>query len=273
MDILFQFIAVDYGMLETLEVQMIQGRSFSRDFATDNTKVVVNESAQKLMAMEDITGKTMEMMGQKMEIIGVTRDFHFESLHKPVQPAVMIILPEWTNNIMLRLEEGDTRAHLDGFTNFFEEFNDGLSPELRFVDDEYNALYKSELQVSVLSRYFAGFAILISCLGLLGLVAFTAERKKKEISIRKVLGYPISSIMLLLSADFVATVLLALVIALPVSYFITKGWLNGFEYRIGLQWWFFASAGLLVLAIAWFTVGLQVFRAARVNPVVNLKDD
>lgn len=273
LNILFQLIAVDYDLLETLNINMAAGRSFSKEFATDHTKVIINETARDLIDFENTLGRSLDIMGQKMEIIGVTQDFHFESLHEAVQPSVMIILPQWTNNVMMRLEPGNHRETLERFNAFFEEFNDGLAPDLRFVDDQYNALYKSEQQVSLLSRYFAGFAILISCLGLLGLVAFTAERKRKEISIRKVLGSGISHIMLMLSKDFIATIFIALVIALPLSYFITKGWLNGFEYRIRLEWWFFASAGLLVLIIAWLTVGLQVLRAARVNPVVNLKDD
>jgi len=273
MDVLFQFIALEYGMLETLGVEMVAGRSFSKDFATDDTKVIINQTALALMEMETPIGEFMDVSGQKMEIIGVTQDFHFESLHEVVDPAIMVILPQWTYNVMMRLQPGNHRETLESFSAFFKEFNDGLSPDLKFVDDSYNALYKSEQQVSVLSRYFAGFAILISCLGLLGLVAFTAERKRKEISIRKVLGCGVGRIMYMLSTDFISTLIYAMIVALPVSYFITKSWLDGFEYRINLQWWFFAGAGGLVLLIAWFTVSLQVFRAARVNPVMNLKDD
>ena len=139
--------------------------------------------------------------------------------------------------------------------------------------EDYQKLYASENRVSILSRYFAGFAILISCLGLFGLVAFTAERRLKEIGIRKILGSSNFGIVRLLSDDFTKMVLIAMGVALPISYFIARDWLADFAYKIDLAWWYFAGAGLAALLIAWFTVGLQTVKAARVNPAQCLKDE
>ncbi len=272
-EVIFQFIALDFNMLETLQVEMLDGRSFSKAYATDNSKVIINEAAMKIMDMTDPIGKTMSLAGQDRQIIGVTKDFHFESLHKKVQPAVMVILPQWTNVVMARLEGNNPRETVERLSTFYENFNEGLPLELSFVDDQYQSLYQSELQVSMLSRYFAGFAILISCLGLLGLVAFTAERRKKEIGIRKILGSKAGSIVLMLSREFTQIVLLSLIIALPLSYWITDSWLNGFEYRIRLEWWFFVLSGLITLSITWVTVGIQTVKASLGNPVASLRSD
>ena len=134
-------------------------------------------------------------------------------------------------------------------------------------------LYSAEKRVALLSRYFAGIAILISCLGLFGLAAFTAERRHKEIGIRKILGSGVSGIVYLLSADFTKMVIAAVIIALPISYLIASSWLAGFAFRIDLEWWFFIGAGFLALVIAWFTVGLQTVKAARINPAECLRDE
>lgn len=272
-EVIFQFIALDFDMLETLQVEMLDGRSFSKTYAADDSKVIINEAALSIMDMANPIGKTLSMAGQDRQIIGVTKDFHFESLHKKVQPAVMIILPQWTNVVMARLEGDNSRGTLERLSTFYENFNEGLPLELSFVDDQYQSLYQAELQVSTLSRYFAGFAILISCLGLLGLVAFTAERRKKEIGIRKILGSNAGSIALMLSKEFTLIVLFSLIIALPLSYWVTDNWLNGFEYRIRLEWWFFVISGLVTLVITWVTVGIQTIRASLSNPAASLRSD
>jgi len=141
------------------------------------------------------------------------------------------------------------------------------------LDQEYQAQYAAEQRVSTLSRYFAGIAILISCLGLFGLAAFTAERRFKEIGIRKILGSSVFGIVRMLTGDFSKTVIIAIFISLPISYLIAKKWLDGFAYRIDLNWWFFVGAGLLVIFIAWLTVGIQTIKAARINPVICLRDE
>ena len=152
-------------------------------------------------------------------------------------------------------------------------YNPGYSFNYQFLDQDYQALYAAEQRVSTLSRYFAGIAILISCLGLFGLAAFTAERRLKEIGIRKILGATDFGIVRLLSSDFTKLVLVAIFIALPISYFVAQRWLQGFAFSIDLEWWYFAGAGGVALLIAWLSVGFQTIKAARVNPVECLKDE
>ena len=145
--------------------------------------------------------------------------------------------------------------------------------EYGFVDQEYQTLYEAETRIASLSKYFAGLAILISCLGLFGLTLFTARRRAKEISIRKILGSSVWGIVGLLSKEFQSLLLVAAVIAIPISYLLTQNWLGEFVYRIELQWWFFAGAAALIFVIGWLTVGIQTLKAAHLNPVEYLRDE
>ena len=225
------------------------------------------------MGLTDPVGKTVKLWGSDALILGVVSDFHIESLHEKVKPLVFRLTPKHTNYVMARIEAGQERAALAHLRQFYEAYNPGFVFDYQFLDDNYQALYESEQRVSDLSQYFAGLAILISCLGLFGLAAFTAERRLKEIGIRKILGSTEFGIVYLLSSDFTRMVLAAIVAALPISYFIASQWLEGFAYKIDLKFWYFLGAGLLALLIAWLTVGIQAVKAARVNPAVCLKDE
>jgi putative ABC transport system permease protein len=174
---------------------------------------------------------------------------------------------------MVKIAAGKERETLSQIEEFYHEFNPEYPLDYKFMDQKYQAQYVAEQRVAVLSRYFAGVAIIISCLGLFGLAAFTAERRLKEVGIRKILGSGNGTIVYLLSKDFTKMVIVAIAISIPLSYFITKNWLDGFAYHIDLEWWFFAGAGFAALLIAWFTVGLQTVKAARVNPVDCLRDE
>ena len=268
----FQNFSVGYDMLETLGVEVVAGRSFSRDFGSDSTAIIFNEKAIEVMGLENPIGATVNLWGDDRTIIGVVKDFHFESLQQEVKP-LFFKLDNWSQLILARLEAGNESEALTAMTDLYQQFNPGYAFDYNFVDADYQALYAAEQRVSVLSRYFAGLGILISCLGLFGLAAFTAERRTKEIGIRKALGSGRLGIVYLLSRDFSKTVLVAILIALPCSYLLAQQWLSGFAFRIDLQWWYFVGVGVLVLLIAWFTVSLQTFRAARVNPVDCLKNE
>ncbi len=272
-DVHFEEVSVNYDMIETLEVEILAGRSFSPEFSDEGTKVLFNEIAIEVMGLEDPVGKTIRHYSGEMEIIGIVKDFHFESLHENVKPLLFKLKPEETLKIMVRLEAGREREAITSLEKLYKEFNPGLTFNYQFLDTTYQAQYTAEHRVATLSRYFAGLAILISCLGLFGLAAFTAQRRLKEIGIRKVLGASTIAIVRLLSNDFTKMVLAAIVIALPVSYFIVSKWLESFAYRIELQWWFFAAAGLTALFVAWLTVGLQTVKAARANPTECLEDE
>lgn len=268
----FGNLEVDFGLMEMFGFEMKAGRMFSREFGTEESTIIFNEAAIDAMGLEAPLGKTVKFWGKERQIIGIAKNFHFESLYEPVAPCFFQCYPN-LDNILVKIKAGMEKESIERIRQFYQEYNQGLPFEYKFLDEDYQALYASERRVAVLSRYFAGMAILISCLGLFGLAAFTAERRLKEIGIRKILGSSVWGIIYLLSEDFTKMVIAAIAIALPLSYFLSKNWLNNFAYRIDLQWWFFAGAGLTALLIAWLTIGIQTFKVARVNPVQCLRDE
>ncbi|MEQ9438740.1 MAG: FtsX-like permease family protein [Cyclobacteriaceae bacterium] len=269
----FERVSVNYGLIETLGIEMEEGRAFSRAFGADTSKIIFNESAIEFMGLTDPIGQVIKLWGEDREIIGVAKNFHFDSFHEEVKPLFFFLAPGGTSMVMAKIEAGKERETISELQQFHQTFNPGFSLDYRFLDEDYQALYAAEERVSTLSKYFAGIAILISCLGLFGLAAFTAERRLKEIGIRKILGSSVFDIVYLLSSDFTKMVLVAICIALPISFFIAYRWLQGFALSIDLEWWYFAGAGVTALLIAWLTVGFQTFKAARVNPVQCLKDE
>jgi putative ABC transport system permease protein len=266
----FENVTLNYDMIETLGVKMLAGRTFSRDFKTDDKNIILNEAAINVMGLTDPIGKRINLWGEDMTIIGVAKDFHFESLHEQVKSLFFKLDPTRTLKIMAKIEAGKEKETIERLEKLYAKFNPGYAFTYQFLDQDYQAQYSSEKRIAVLSKYFAGLAILISCLGLFGLAAFTAERRLKEIGIRKILGSSEFGIVYLLSSDFTKIVIAAIAIALPVSYFITSYWLDGFAFKIELKVWYFVGAGLMALFIAWFTVGTQAFKAARANPVKSL---
>ena len=270
-DFLFQSPVVGYDYIETLGIELSEGRSFSRDYNDDYSKIILNEAAVKAMELENPVGEIIKMNGRS-EIIGVVKNFHYGSLHNQVDPLIFRFEPHG-KNILAKIVAGTERITIEGLKKLYEQFLPGYTFEFSFLDDDYQALYDSENKVSILSKYFAGLAIVISCLGLFGLATFTAERRMKEIGVRKIMGSSVFGIIRMLTGDFTKTVIVAIFISLPISYLIAKNWLDNFAYKIDLNGWFFAEAGLLVLLIAWVTIGMQTIKAARVNPVECLKDE
>ncbi len=273
--ILFENVRVNYGLLETLGIEITEGRSFSREFGADTARIIFNEAAIKIMGYEeDPIGRVIRLWDQyDMEIVGVAKDFHFQSLHDKVNPLFFRLVPDQTWNIMARIASGKEKETLDRLKSFYEEYNSGFTFEYNFLNEEYQSLYAAEQRVSTLSRYFAGFAVIISCLGLFGLATFTAERRLKEIGIRKALGSTALNIVYLMSGDFTRMVLISIIFALPLSYYLIDRWLERFAFRIELEIWFFVASGLVALLIAWLTVGSQAIKAANVNPARCLRDE
>jgi putative ABC transport system permease protein len=269
----FFLMGVNYEMIETLNIKLKEGRTFSRDFSSDSTAVILNEMAIKTMELNNPVGKYIKLWGAQSQIIGVVKDFHFQSLHEEVKPFLFRLMPRQTMLIMAKIDADGKRETINALQHFYVNFNPGFSFDYKFLDDDYQAQYAGEKRVAILSRYFAGLAIIISCLGLFGLATFTAERRLKEIGVRKVLGSSEWNIVYLLSVDFTKIVLISIVIALPLSYWISKKWLSNFAYNITLDAWYFVTAGVLALVIAWLTVAVQTIKASRVNPVVCLKTD
>ena len=268
-----EVINVNWGMLEMLDINIAAGRGFSKDHGAEYSNVIVNESAIKAMGLTDPIGKSIKLWGEERQIIGITENFNFQSLHEKVKPLLFSLRPKHTSYIMARIRAGKEEEAIADLQQLYNEFNPGFPFNFRFLDEDYQAQYVSEQRVSILSRYFAGIAILISCLGLYGLVAFAAEQRRKEIGIRKVLGASVANIMALLSMDFIKLVSISIVIGSLLSWIAMRKWLEGFAYRIELGWWVFGVAGATALLIALVTVSVQAVKAARANPVKNLRTE
>ncbi|QJB38090.1 ABC transporter permease [Chitinophaga oryzae] len=265
-------LPVNYGLIETLGIQMAEGRAFSRDYGTDTSGVVLNQAAVKIMGLQDPVGKTIYIQKKATRVLGVAKNFHFNSLHEEIKPFIFRLSPDETMLVMARLKRGDETATIQRVTDFYRQYNPGYSFEFKFLDNDFQQQYAAERLVSDLSKYFAILAIVISCLGLFGLAAFTAERRIKEIAIRKVMGATEGNIIYLLSADFMRILLISILIAIPASYFFTRSWLNDFAYRITLSPWYFVGAACVAIVTAWLTIGLQTIKAARVNPLECMRD-
>ena len=246
----FAFRPVNYDIIEMLDIELLSGRAFSLE-KRDSMKVIFNEAGIEAMGMKEPIGKIIKLGPYQCEIIGIAKDFHFESLHTPVNPMFFVLAPQYAEKIMVKIAAGKERETVQRIQEFYQQFNPGFAFDYRFLDQDYQAQYYAEERVASLSKYFAGLTILISCLGLFGLAAFTAERRLKEIGIRKVLGSSEGGIIYLLSADFTKIVITAIVIALPISYLLINKWLDGFAYKIPLEWWYFIGAGCIALFIAW----------------------
>ncbi len=272
-DVNFEQVDVNHGLIETLGLEMVSGRSFSKDFPRDTASVIFNETAIEAMGLADPIGEMVNIWGMRMEIIGVVKDYHYQSFHEEINPLFMMLRPHRTPIIMAKIAAGQERETLSRLEALHSKMNPGFALDIKFLDQSYKTQYLAEQRVAVLSKYFAGLAILISCLGLFGLATFSTERRMKEIGIRKILGSTNLNIITLLSADFTKMVLLAIAIALPIGYVISQNWLQSFAYRIDLQWWAFLATGALALGIAWFTMGLQTVKAAGVNPIDCLRDE
>lgn len=266
--------AVGYDFVQTMHLELKDGRDFSRDFGMDSTSFLINESAAKKFGYNDPVGQPMKWGNINGTIIGVLKDFHFNSMHTAIEPMVLRLsenLP-W-GVILVRTEAGKTKAALEGLEKICKTLNPGFPFTYQFSDLEYTKLYKSEEVVSQLSNYFAFLAIFISCLGLFGLAMFTAGQRTKEIGVRKVLGASLTNIVVMLSANFLKPVALGILIAFPIAWFAMHSWLQHFAYRVDIEWWIFVAAGLLTICIALLTVSFQSIKAALMNPVKSLKSE
>jgi ABC-type antimicrobial peptide transport system permease subunit len=269
---IFTQIAVGYDFVKTMQADIVQGRDFSEDFA-DSANYLINESALKKIGYKDPIGKPLTFWGIKGTIIGVIKDFHFNSLHVPIEPLIIRLTKASWGTALIRTEPGKTRMALNGLEKLHQKLNPEFPFSHQFADEEYSLLYKSEKLVQKLSKYFAFLAIFISCLGLLGLVMFTAEQRTKEIGIRKVLGASVVSVFTLLSTDLLKLVFVALVIATPIAWWAMNEWLQAFVYRIDIGWWVFVIAGILAILIALLTISFQAIKAALANPIKSLRTE
>jgi ABC-type antimicrobial peptide transport system permease subunit len=270
----FAWSMVGYDFAKTLNAQIAQGRDFSKDFSTDSIGYVINETALKVIGYKDPIGKSFTFRQKRGTIVGVVKDFHFNSLHERIDPLVLSLNTDLKWGIaMVRTEPGKTNEALTSLEKICKELNPKFPFTYQFSDEEYAKLYRSEQMVGKLANYFAFLAIFISCLGLLGLVMFTAEQRTKELGIRKVLGATPVTLFNLLSKEFLMLVLLALIIATPLAWFAMNTWLQDYAYKVSISWWMFVAAGAAAIAIALITVSFQAIKAALANPIKSLRTE
>jgi putative ABC transport system permease protein len=272
----------DFDFVKTMGMTIGQGRDFSRDVASDTTyAVLVNESMVSRMAWKDPIGKKFVFQGQgpnntdlERRVVGVVKDYHQNSLYDAIEP-LMIILAEGTNLVFVRTQEGDVRQSVAGIEKAWKEIFPTYIFESDFLDQDFNSQYQADEKRSQIFTAFSGLTIVIACLGLLGLAAFTTAQRTKEIGVRKVLGANINNLVLLISAEFFVLVGIGLVLAIPGAWYFTENWLQNFAYRIDLssEWLTFVVAAALAFIITLLTVGFHVVRAASANPVTSLRDE
>ncbi len=267
---------VDYDYIPTMGMEIIKGRNFSKDYA-DSNSILINETTAKFLGYENPLGQKIYTFGDSrskiaLTIIGVIRNFNFESLRQEVGPLCMKLGPS-TAFTSFKIDAANTKTLIAQIENKWKAMAPSMPFSYRFLDDSFNQMYKNEQRIGKVAISFAVLAILIACLGLFGLATYMAEQRTKEIGIRKVLGASVSNIVNMLSKDFIKLVLLASVLAFPLAWWAMQQWLQDFAYRISIGWWVFAAAGVTALLIAIITVSFQAIKAALANPVKSLRTE
>ncbi|MCE7039944.1 ABC transporter permease [Dyadobacter sp. CY312] len=263
---------VDKDFIPNFNIKLAAGQNFNGSRA-DSTHFILNETAVQQTGIKNPIGKRFKHEGTEGTIIGVVKDFSITSVREPVWPLIMYSEPEVNHMVHVHTTGGLASAALATSENLWKKYSPDFPFEYTFLDADYNQLYTAEQQTGKLFNFFAGVAILISCLGLLGLVSFTAEQRTKEIGIRKVLGATVLNITTLLSKDFMKLVVISILIASPVAWFIMDHWLQGFAIKVAIQWWVFVLAAMLAIFTALSTIGYQSVKAALANPVKSLKSE
>ena len=269
----FLVMNTDYDFIETMGMHLRAGRDFSRLITTDTANYLINETAARVMGMDDPVGQPLTMWGQAGTIVGMIADFHAQSLYEDISPLILRLAPQDTDHIFIKTEAGQTSQALESIEKVGQAVNPAFPFEYQFLDQDFQRLYERETVISQLANIFTLMAMVISCLGLLGLASFTAEQRTKEIGVRKVLGASVSHLVMLLSGEFTKLVIIGFVLACPLAYYLMDRWLQSFAYRTQLSVSLFVLAGATALVIAWLTVGYQSVRAARSNPVSALRSE
>ncbi len=273
-----QFLDVDYDFLKTFQISLIQGRFFSKKFTSDTSSVVINEAMEKACSKNDPLGKGLVQIkfgkqAKIYKIIGVVKNFNYQSLHQQIRPLVFFLSPvkQPASILTIRVSSKNIRNTIPFINVAWKKFANGEGIYSAFVNQDISYLYDSEERVSIVATVFSGLSIFIACLGLFGLASFVTIQRTKEIGIRKVLGATVSELVMMLSKEFTRLVVLANLLAWPVAYFIMKNWLENFAYRIDLNVWIFIAAGISALIIALLTIGFHAVKAAFANPVESLR--
>ena len=262
-------------------MQLAKGRNFSKQMLTDSSGIILNETAARMLSFKNPIGKNLYHIKNfyltknetiAYHIIGVVKNFNFSSLRDQVTPLALMLKKE-NGSIAFRLNTSNTAALVEAVENKWKEMAPAQPFQYSFMDQDFNNTYKTEQRIGQLSIAFAILAILIASLGLFGLVTYAAERRTKEIGIRKVLGASAGNIVRMLSTDFAKLVIISALIAFPVAWWAMNRWLQGFAYRVQISWWIFLAAGGLALFIALVTVSIQAIRASLANPTKSLRTE
>jgi ABC-type antimicrobial peptide transport system permease subunit len=265
-------VPVDYDYLKTFKMKMAEGRFFSQEYSADISNYILNETAVKVMGISSPRGKRFWLNGREGSIIGVVKDYHHGTLHTPIEPVVLTpSYGEEIRMISVKINPSDLPGTLEFLEEKYKRFNPGFPFTYNFLDETINNFYKTEQRISTVAGYFTFVTICIACLGLLGLASYMVVRRTMEVAVRKVFGASMPAIAWLLLKEFIKCVVAALIIAYPVAWYIMNRWLQNFTYRIDVDWWVFLLAGVLAMLIALFTVGFHTIKAARTNPIDNLR--
>jgi putative ABC transport system permease protein len=273
-----QIWRIDYDYMRTLGMQMKQGRNFSKEFGADSTAMILNEAAAKVLGYDDPIGKKIYTIGNdnnnrpSYDIIGVVKDFNYESLRQNIGP-LCFILGRSRGLLSLKIDAANTDQILEQAKNRWKAMAPSMPFSYDFLDESFDAMYRSEMRIGKIAMTFSLLAIFIACLGLFGLATFMAEQRTREIGIRKVLGASVQGVARLLSKDFLKLVLIAILLAVPVAWWAMNRWLQDFAYRINISWWVFVVAGLITILIALLTVSYQAIKTALANPVKSLRTE
>jgi putative ABC transport system permease protein len=266
-------VSVDYG--KTIGWKIIQGRDFSRDFASDSSAFILNEAAVKFIGFKgDPIGQTIHWNNRPFTVIGVVKDLLVQSPYQPVRAAMWHLSGGMENVFLLRINpKSSVKDALSKIETVFKRVNPAVPFEATFVDEEYARKFGNEKRIGELATLFAILAVFISCLGLFGLASFVAEQRTKEIGIRKVLGASITNLWRMLSQDFVVLVMISSVLAIPLAYYFISEWLKQFEYRTNVSWWVFILSIAGAITITLLTVSYQAIKASLMNPVNSLRTE
>ncbi len=266
-------LKVGNDFLSTMNLSLVAGREFSGDFPADSSNYIINETAVKAMGLEDPLGTSIKFWNGEGSIVGVVKDYHLQSVHHPIVPQIFVYEPSFQIGLWFRTAAGETAAALAHVREVSEQFSPGHPLVLNFVDEEYARLYRNEAITAELSRIFGGVAIAVSLLGQLGLVAYSAERRKKEIGIRKILGASVTEIIYLMSGKFLRISILALLIGLPLGYFLMQNWMQRFAYSVELKVSTLLAIGFMVMTLVVVTVALRCLSVATTNPIHAVRDE
>jgi putative ABC transport system permease protein len=263
--------SVDWEYLKTFNLETSEGRFFSKKNVSDRHNFVLNESAIKAMDIQSPIGKMFNMRGKKGQIVGIVKDFHYQSLHEKIEPLILHIEPSWYRFIIIKLRSENLFETIEFIKKTHSKFNPYFRFEYSFFDDHIEQFYKKEKILSKVFYYFSSLAIFIACLGIFGLAVYAAESRRKEIGIRKVLGASVPGIVVLLSKGYTRWILVANFISWPIAYYAMHTWLQNFSYRVDLGIKIFILSGLSAVCIALLTVGFHTIKAATSNPVDSLR--